>query len=205
MIETTFVMAIVLTVIGAATPLLLAGLGELITERSGVLNLGLEGTMLVGAVAAFAATVWSGSPYWGLLAAALAGMSMALLLAVLSLSLLANQVATGLALTLFGTGLSALAGEGLVGIAIQPLAKIPLPILAELPVVGVLFSQNILVYLSLGGAIAIAWLLYRSRAGLVLRAVGDAPDSAHALGYSVIRVRYIATLSAHIGVATNDK
>ena len=192
---TATVLAILLTVIGAATPLLFAALGELVTERAGVLNLGVEGMMLVGAVAGFAATVWTGNPYWGVLAAAFAGLALAALFAVLSLGLLANQVATGLALTLFGVGLSALAGEGLVGIAVAPLPRLALPGLVELPFLGtLLFDHNLLVYGSLLMVPALAWFLFRSRTGLILRAVGDDPESAHALGYRVLRVRALATL-----------
>jgi simple sugar transport system permease protein len=184
---------IVLSIITAATPLLLASTGELITEKSGVLNLGIEGMMLVGAVIGFAATVHSGSTLVGVVAAVLAGVAMAMVFCVLSLSLLANQVATGLALTIFGTGLSALMGTSYVGRALQPLPKLYIPGLSDLPVIGqILFHQDALVYASfilLGG---VAWFLHRSHAGLVLRAVGDSHDAAHAIGYPVARIRYAA-------------
>src|SRR3546814_426823 len=152
------------TVIGAATPLLYAALGELVTERAGVLNLGVEGMMLAGAVAGFATVVATGSHTLGIIAAAAAGAGMALLFAILTLSLLANQVATGLALTIFGIGLSALAGAGYIGTPIPALPKLDLPGLTGLPVIGpILFGQDVLVYLSLAATGAVAWFLARSR------------------------------------------
>jgi simple sugar transport system permease protein len=183
----------ILSVMATATPLMLAASGELVAEKSGVLNLGLEGMMLVGAVVGFVVTVHSGSAALGVLAAALAGSALALVFAVLTVSLLANQVATGLALTIFGSGLSALAGAGYVGIAVEPMAALALPGLTTLPLVGpVLFGQTALVYLSLAMLAAIAWFLRRSHAGLILRAVGDSHDAAHALGYNVAAIRYLA-------------
>ena len=186
---------VLLTVITASTPLLLAATGELITEKSGVLNLGVEGMMLVGAIAAFAVASATGSGLFGILAAAAAGTAMALIFAVLTLSLMANQVASGLALTIFGVGISALIGADFVGFAIDPLPSLSIPGLSAIPVIGpILFGQDALVYLSLAGVAAVAWFLARTRAGLVLKAVGEAHDSAHALGYPVIRIRYAATL-----------
>ena len=190
-----WVVPVLLTVITASTPLLLAATGELVTEKSGVLNLGVEGMMLVGAVAAFAVASTTGSGLLGIGAGLLAGMAMALVFAVLTLSLMANQVASGLALTIFGVGLSALAGVGFVGFALEPLPALAIPGLSTLPVIGpILFGQDLLVYLSFAILGAVAWMLARSRAGLVLRAVGESHDSAHALGYPVIRIRYAATL-----------
>ena len=186
---------VLLTVITASTPLLLAATGELITEKSGVLNLGVEGMMLVGAIAAFAVASATGSGLFGILAAAAAGTAMALIFAVLTLSLMANQVASGLALTIFGVGISALIGADFVGFAIDPLPSLSIPGLSAIPVIGpILFGQDALVYLSLAGVAAVAWFLARTRAGLVLKAVGESHDSAHALGYPVIRIRYAATL-----------
>lgn len=183
------------TVITAATPLLLAGLGELVVERSGVLNLGVEGMMLIGAVTGFAVTFTTGQPALGILAAALAGAAMALIFAVLTLTLMANQVATGLALTIFGVGLSALLGAGFVGHPIAALPKLSLPVLTGLPVVGpLLFGQDALVYLSVAMTFGVAWFLKRSRAGLVLRAVGESAESAHSIGHPVQLVRYLACL-----------
>ena len=184
-----------LTVITASTPLLLAASGELVTEKSGVLNLGVEGMMLVGAIAGFAVTASSGSAILGILAAVLAGVLMSLIFAFLTLTLMANQVATGLALTIFGVGFSALVGSSFVGFAIEPLPALSIPGISAIPMIGpILFGQDFLVYLSIAAVIAIGWFLAKSRAGLVLKAVGDSHHSAHAIGYSVIKIRYLATM-----------
>ena len=186
---------VVLTVITASTPLLLAATGELVTERAGVLNLGVEGMMLVGAIAAFAVGSATGSGLLGILAALLAGAAMALIFAVLTISMMANQVASGLALTIFGVGLSALVGASFVGIALDPLPQLAIPGLSAIPILGpILFGQDLLVYLSFAILAAVAWFLARTRPGLVLKAVGESHDSAHALGYRVIAIRYGATL-----------
>ena len=186
---------VLLTVITASTPLLLAATGELVAERAGVLNLGVEGMMLVGAIAAFAVASQTDSSALGILAGLLAGVAMALIFAVLTLSMMANQVASGLALTIFGVGLSALVGAGFVGFALEPLPALAIPGLSTLPVVGpILFGQDLLVYLSFAILAAVAWFLAKSRPGLVLKAVGESHESAHALGYHVIRIRYLATL-----------
>jgi ABC-type uncharacterized transport system permease subunit len=179
----------------AGTPLVFAALGELVTEKSGVLNLGVEGMMLTGAVSGFIATVLTGDPALGLLAAILAGALMALLFGVITLSLLANQVATGLALSIFGVGLSAFVGLNYVGTPIHGIPTVTLPLISRIPVFGpLLFDQDPLVYLSLVAFLGVEWFLYRSRAGLVLRAVGESHDAAHAIGYSVVRIRYLAVL-----------
>ncbi len=186
---------ILLTVISAATPLLFAALGELVVEKSGVLNLGVEGLMLAGAVSAFATMVTTGSAILAILAGALAGAGLALVFGLLTLSLMTNQVATGLALTIFGIGLSALAGSGFVGIPVEPLPKLDLPIVSSLPVIGpLLFGHDALVYLSIVMTAVVAWFLTRTRAGMILRAVGESDESAHAIGYNVIAVRYLAVL-----------
>jgi general nucleoside transport system permease protein len=183
--------AVILTIITAATPLLLAALGELVSERSGVLNLGVEGMMVMGAVCGFGAAFVSGSPWLGALAAIGAGMGMALLFALLTLTLVANQVATGLALTLLGLGLSGLIGEAFVGQPGVRLTKIFIPGLTDIPVIGrILFGQDPLVYLSLALTGAVAYVLFRTRLGLTIRAVGDNHQSAHSLGYQVIATRY---------------
>lgn len=179
-------LSLLASVITAATPLLLAALGELVVETAGVLNLGVEGTMLVGAVAGFAAATVTGSAVLGIAAAALAGASMSALFAVLTLGLSSNQVATGLALTTFGVGLSALAGAGFVGHPLAPLPRRDVPV--------AVLRQDGLVYFSLVAVAGVAWFLGRSRGGLVLRAVGDADGSAHALGYGVLRIRAWALL-----------
>jgi ABC-type uncharacterized transport system permease subunit len=186
---------IFLTVITASTPLLFAALGELVTEKSGVLNLGVEGMMVIGALAAFAVSSMSGSAILGIIAGALAGAVLALIFAFLTLSLLANQVATGLALTIFGVGLSALAGTSFVGFALKPLAKLDIPGLSSIAVVGpILFSQDVLVYLSVAMVAGVYWFLTQTRSGLILRAVGVSHSSAHVVGLPVIRIRYLATL-----------
>ena len=186
---------VILTVITAATPLVFAAIGELVTEKSGVLNLGVEGMMLVGAVAAFATATVTGSYILAILAAAAAGGFLAFLLGILTLSLMANQVATGLALTLFGVGLSALVGQDFVGEPIDAIAKLNIAGLTDIPVVGpILFGQDPLVYLSFVMVALVSWFLYKTKAGLVLRAVGDSHDAAHSIGYSVIGIRYLAVL-----------
>lgn len=193
-----------ISVVGASTPLLLAASGELIAERSGVLNLGVEGMMLVGAVCGFATTMITGSTALGFAAGALAGLLLALLFAVLTLSLYANQVASGLALTIFGTGLSAMIGKNYVGIALKAAGRLHIPLISDLPFIGpVIFGEDALVYVSFAAVAAIAWFLYRSHWGLVLRAVGDNAEAAHAIGYPVVRVRYAATLfgGAMAGIA----
>lgn len=183
-----------LSVIVAATPFLLAGTGELVAERSGVLNLGVEGMMLMGAVTAFAVAHQTGSSFAGVLAGAGAGVVMALIFAVLALTLLANQAATGLALTIFGIGASGLIGQSFVGEALAPLPALALPGVTDYALGRILFEHDALVYFALAVAAGVAWFLNRTRAGLGLRAVGDSPASAHALGLHVVRTRYLATL-----------
>ncbi len=186
---------VLITVIGAATPLLYVALGELVVERAGVLNLGVEGMMLAGAVTAFAVTVTTGSATLGIITAAIAGAVMAFAFGVLTLSLTSNQVATGLALTIFGIGLSALVGSGFVGVPVERLPRLNVAGLSGLPVVGpLLFSHDFLVYLSIAATIGVAWFLKRTHGGMVLRAVGESDVSAHSIGYDVIRVRYMAVL-----------
>ncbi len=186
---------VLLTIIGAATPLLFAALGELVAEKSGVLNLGVEGMLLAGAVAGFAVTVTTGSGTLGVLAGALAGCAMAFIFGVLTLTLAANQVATGLALTIFGIGLSALVGSNFIGVPVTPLPKLSIAGLSDLPVIGpLLFGHDALIYLSIAATAAVAWFLKRSRAGMIVRAVGESDLSAHSIGYNVIAVRYYAVL-----------
>ena len=184
-----------LSVIAASTPLLLAAAGELVTERSGVLNLGLEGMMIMGAACAFGGTYLSGSVIVGALCGVLAGVAMSAIFAIFTLGLAVNQVASGLALTILGTGLSGLIGAGFVGQRITPAPQLHLPVLTDLPLVGrILVGQDAFVYLSVALVIGIWLFLYRSRAGLVLRAVGDNHTSAHALGYPVLKIRALAVL-----------
>ncbi|SER44539.1 ABC transporter permease [Rhizobium sp. NFR03] len=187
--------AILLTVITAATPLVIAAAGELVTERSGVLNLGVEGMMIIGAVCAFAATQATGSPYIGILAGILSGTVFSLLFGFLTLTLVANQVATGLALTILGLGLSGQIGEPYAGQSGIKLPQIVFPVLSDIPVIGrLLFQQDLIFYLSIALIAGIHWFLFRSRAGLKLRSVGDSHTSAHALGINVIRTRYLAVM-----------
>ncbi|MEO1112361.1 MAG: ABC transporter permease [Pseudomonadota bacterium] len=187
--------AVLLTVITAATPLLIAAVGELVVERSGVLNLGVEGMMIMGAVIGFAVANQTGSGSLGVIAAIAAGMAMSALFAVLVLFLVANQVATGLALTILGIGLSGMIGEAFIGVPGLDLPQLYIPVLSEIPFVGpVFFQQDALVYLSFVLVAVVAYGLFRTRIGLVLRAVGDNHGSAHALGYSVVRVRFAAIL-----------
>ena len=181
-------------VIVAATPLVFAAIGELVVERAGVLNLGIEGMMILGAIAGFSVTLDSGSYLAGSIAAA-AGAVAAFLFGVLTQVLMANQVATGLALTIFGLGLSALWGQGYSGESTVPLAKIHIPLLSDIPIIGpLLFSHDPLVYLSIILVAGVAWFLAKTRAGLILRAVGENHDAAHAIGYNVVGVRMLALL-----------
>ena len=186
---------ILVSVLIAATPLVLAATGELVAERAGVLNLGVEGMMVIGALAAFAAVIETGSIPLALAAATAAGLIMAGLFAVLVVTLRANQVAAGLALSMFGLGLSALWGQGFSGLSAGAFPHLVLPGLSDLPVVGkVLFQLDGLIYLSLLLVAAVAWLLKRTRTGLILRAVGENHDAAHAIGHPVVGVRYVAVL-----------
>jgi simple sugar transport system permease protein len=181
--------------LAAGTPLVFAALGELVTEKSGVLNLGVEGMMLVGAVTSFAVAATTGSAWLGVGAGVAAGAALSLVFAVLALSLMANQVAAGLALSLFGVGLSAFVGIPFVAVVVDGIRPLALPGLTDLPVVGkLLFGHNPLVYLALALFAAIEWFLYRTRAGLIVRAVGESPESAHAVGYPVVRIRYLAVI-----------
>lgn len=190
-----FLTAFLVSVMAAATPLLLAAAGELVAERAGVLNLGVEGMMLVGAIMGFAVGHATGSTFLGALAAMAGGAALAAVFGFLTLTLLCNQIAAGLALTIFGRGFSSLMGVDYVGIAGPVIPKLNLPVLTQLPLIGpVLFGQDVLVYASFAILAAIGWFLYRTHAGLVLRAVGDSHDAAHAIGYSVKGIRHAATL-----------
>ncbi len=187
--------AVLLTIATAATPLLIAAMGELVTERSGVLNLGVEGMMIMGAVTGFAVASSTGSAWLGMAAAIIAGMAFSLLFGFLTLTLVTNQVATGLALTLLGLGFSGMLGEGFVGRPGVKLGNIDIPVLSDLPVVGKLvFGQDPIFYISILLTAGVAWFLFYSRAGLTLRSVGDSHRSAHALGIKVIRIRYLAVM-----------
>lgn len=187
--------SILVTVATAATPLLIAAMGELVVERSGVLNLGVEGMMIMGAVSGFGAALLTGSPWLGVFVAIVVGAVFALLFGFLTLTLVTNQVATGLALTLFGLGLSGMLGESFVGRPGVRLGVIDIPVLSDLPIVGrLLFGQDPLFYVSLILTAAVAYFLFGTRAGLKLRAVGDNHTSAHAQGINVVAIRYLAVM-----------
>jgi len=187
--------AILLTIATAATPLLIAAIGELVVERSGVLNLGVEGMMLIGAVSGFAAAQFTGSAWLGMIAAIFVGSLFSGIFAFLTLTLVTNQVATGLALTILGIGASAMLGERFVGMPGVRLDAITIPYLTDIPYLGrFLFGQDPIFYISILLVIGVTWFLFRTRAGLQLRAIGDNHGSAHALGVHVVRTRYLAVL-----------
>jgi ABC-type uncharacterized transport system permease subunit len=191
----TPIVPMIASTVVAATPLIYAALGETIVEKSGVLNLGIEGMMLIGAVAGFAATLASGSDLVGFIAAAGAGIALSLAFGFLTLNLQTNQVATGLALTLFGIGLSAFAGHNLAGTPLPPLRALTFPGLTGIPIIGdLLFHYDIMVYLSLVLFGAVQWFLTKSHAGLTLRAIGESPRVAHSIGKPVLTTRYLAVM-----------
>ncbi|SIQ83132.1 nucleoside ABC transporter membrane protein [Aquipseudomonas alcaligenes] len=186
---------ILYAMVRCGTPLLLVALGELVCEKTGVLNLGQEGMMLFGAVIGFIVALASGSLWLGVLLACLAGMLLAALFALVALGCQANQVATGLALTIFGIGLSAFVGAAWVGKPLAGFEPLAIPLLSDIPLIGhMLFNQDVLVYLSFALFALVAWLLLRSRLGLIIQAVGENPDAASAMGLPVMRVRTLAVL-----------
>lgn len=187
--------SILISVCAAATPLLLAATGELVVERSGVLNLGVEGMMIIGAVTAFSVAQVSGNPYLGALSAIFAGAAFSMIFAFMTLTLVTNQVATGLALTILGLGLSGMIGESFVGAPGIKMEAITIPLLSDIPVVGtLLFGQDLIFYSSWALVFAVWWFLFKTKAGLKLRSVGDNHASAHALGINVIGIRYGAVM-----------
>ena len=190
--------------IASGTPLALASLGLLLNEKSGVLNLGAEGMMLVAAVTGFAVAFTTGNDWVAFAAGAAAGALLAVFFGLLAIWLNTNQYATGLALSLFGAGFSAFVGKAFVGKTLGVRETFAVPVLSDIPFVGdALFKQHPMAYVAIALAVAIAWFLYRSRAGLVLRAVGESPESAHALGYRVrlIRLAAVAAGGALCGLA----
>lgn len=181
--------------LSAGTVLAIASLGLLINEKAGIVNLGAEGMMLCAAIAAYATVVHTGSDFLGFVAGAGAGALLALIFGALVIGLNTNQYATGLALSLFGAGFSAFVGTGYVQASLPERISYEVPYLTDLPVVGLaFFRQHSMVYLVIGFTLALIWFLDRSRAGLVLRAVGESPQSAHALGYPVRRIRLAAVV-----------
>lgn len=189
---TVILVSIIMSIIGVSTPILLAALGELVAEKSGVLNLGVEGMMLIGAIAGFAVTFLTGSPWAGVAAAAIAATISSLMFGFLTLSLTSNQVATGLALTIFGISLSSLIGESFVGLTVPIFGAVFPAALTENPALRLIFGHSPIVYFSLFMTWAVWHFLTNTRAGLILRAVGENDHSAHSIGYSVIAVRYAA-------------
>jgi general nucleoside transport system permease protein len=184
-----------LGIIVAATPYMLAATGELVVERSGVLNLGVEGMMIVGAVTSYIVAFSTGSLVLGVLVGILAGAFLSLCFAFWTQTLLTNQVATGLAVTLAGIGIAGLAGRNFVGTTISPIPQLYIPYLSDIPLIGkVLFGLDPIAYFSFILIFLVIWFLWKTRAGLILRAVGDSHDSAHALGYPVVKIRYMAIL-----------
>ena len=186
---------LIIAVILSSIPIMLAATGELVVERSGVLNLGVEGMMLMGAVIASITVITTGSLFLAVIFGALSGLLTSIVFGFFALVLATNQVATGLALTIFGTGLSGLIGAEYVGKAIQRLEALNIPILSNIPYLGpILFSHNILVYFSFIIVFIVGWFLLKTKSGLVLRAVGNNHDSAHALGYSVLIIRFCSVM-----------
>lgn len=186
---------VLFTIFTAATPLIIAAIGELVSERAGVLNLGVEGMMIAGAASAFVIAILTGSSWLGILGGIGAGVCLSAIFGVLVIFLAANQVATGLALTILGTGLAGLIGSGFIGMKRDAMAHLSIPFVSELPLVGkLLFTHDVFVYAGWALVIATGWFLSRTRAGLVLRAVGENHHSAHALGLPVRRVRFLAVL-----------
>ncbi|HXE22912.1 MAG TPA: ABC transporter permease [Rhodoferax sp.] len=182
--------------LNAGTVLAIASLGLLINEKAGIVNLGAEGLMLCSALAGFVAVVHTGSDWVGFIAGMGAGAFLAAIFGVLVIWLNTNQYATGLALTLFGAGLSSFAGAGSVQSTLPERHHFVVPLLGNIPLVGpALFRQHPLVYVTIALAFGLIWFLYRTRAGLVLRSVGESPESAHALGYPVRRIRLMAVVA----------
>lgn len=190
--STEFIIAAIVTIVGLTTPILLAALGELVVEKAGVLNLGVEGMMLMGAICGFGVTVSTFNPWLGILGAAAGGALSSMLFAVLVLELNSNQVATGLALTIFGTGLSSLIGLSYTGFIVPVFGSIFPASLASDPYLKVIFGYSPIVYFALAMVPVVAWFLKSTRAGMILRAVGENDLSAHSIGYSVKGVRYAA-------------
>ncbi|WP_275786094.1 ABC transporter permease [Pararhizobium gei] len=178
--------------LAAATPFLLAALGELVVERAGVLNLGVEGLMALGAVLAFITVYHGGGHFLGFVAAGLGSAALSLVFAVVALGFRANQVATGLAIGILGQGLSALFGKTYESLTVKALPKLAFPWLSDIPVVGGLFTQDIVVWICLLATLCIWAMFTFSKLGLIIRAVGENPKAAHAIGYPVVTVRVLA-------------
>jgi simple sugar transport system permease protein len=180
----------------AATPLLIAAMGELVAEKSGVLNLSIEGMMALGAAVAFIVVVESGSHWAAIIAGGLAGVALAALFAAVVLVALGNQVATGIAVGILGVGLSGVVGKSYESMTVPPMTRAPIPFLSDIPILGPgLFNHPVLVYVAPLAAAALWWMLKNSKLGLVVRAVGESPESAHAVGYDVVLIRFLAVIA----------
>ena len=191
-----FFVQILISAVVMGTPLLFATLGGVISERAGVINLGMEGLMLVGALVAFIVMLNTGNYFLAVAAAALSSGIVSIIHGVVCLTLRASQIASGLALTFFGTGLSGLFGDKLIGETIEPLNRIPIPGLHAIPVLGpVLFNHDVLVYFSYVCVVFLWWMLYKTRLGLNIRSMGEAPEVCDSLGLSVISYRFFAIIS----------
>lgn len=189
------VQMVLVTIIAAATPLMIAAIGELVAERAGVLNLGVEGMMVLGAATGFAVAVETGSTFLGAAAGAAAGLALSALFGLLTVGLSANQVASGLAMTILGLGLSGLVGASYVGLKREPAPHLDVPGLTDLPGIGhLVFGQDAFVYLAFALVAGVWFFLWRTRAGLALRAIGDDHTATHALGLKVRKVRFLAVL-----------
>ncbi|MBE7418716.1 MAG: ABC transporter permease [Ideonella sp.] len=191
--DSALIASVIAATLVAGTPLIIVAIGELVVERSGVLNLGAEGMMAVGAVAAFATAHAGSSPAAAGLVGMLAGIAVSLLFGYVCLTMQANQVASGLALAILGVGLAAFFGKPFESAPLPSVPPLRIPLLADLPLLGpALFNHQALVYVSWALVAGVAWFLQRSRPGLVLRAVGESPTAAHAVGYRVVAIRYAA-------------
>lgn len=186
---------LIASLMAASVPIILAALGELVVERSGVLNLGVEGMMIMGAVCGFIAAVETQSLLWGFIAGAAGGAALSLMFIILTQFFLANHVASGLALTLMGLGISSLIGQDYVGVKPPQLEAVAMRGWADISFWGnVLFSHDAMVYFSFLAVVAVHWWLSSTRSGLILRAVGENHTAAHALGYKVVLIRSLACL-----------
>ena len=180
----------------AATPLLLAAMGELVAEKSGVLNLSIEGMMALGAAIAFIVVAETGNHWTAMLAGGLAGIALSTVFAAVVLLALGNQVATGIAMGILGIGLAGLVGKSYEGMTVAPMPRLPIPFLSDIPIIGDgLFNHSLLVYLAPLMAVGLWWALKSSKVGLIVRAVGESPESAHAVGYNVVLIRFLAVIT----------
>ncbi|MED5403257.1 MAG: ABC transporter permease [SAR324 cluster bacterium] len=190
-----FFIQILIAAVGMGTPLLFATLGGVISERAGVINLGMEGLMLIGALVAFVVMLNTGNYFYSVIAAALASGAVSMIHGIVCLMLRASQIASGLAMTFFGAGLSGLLGDKLTGETVEPLTRIPIPGLNAIPILGrALFNQDLLVYFSYLCVALSWWMLFKTRLGLNIRSMGEAPEVCDSLGLSVLMYRFFAVV-----------